>query len=520
MLRGAQIVLRLSLRAGSTAAAANAPPVDDVTSAHALSAAKPYHEIPGPKAFPVVGNTWRFIKGMGNYASLDFVQLQKQLREEYGDIVRLSGMHGRCDQVFLFNPESVEKVLRNDGRFPYRDGPGSMHYYRTVLRKDRFKGVAGTITTQGEEWQKFRTKVNQPLMHPRSALRYLGNINDVADEFLDKIRTLLDHNKELPHDFMKEFHKWSVESIAAVALDTRLGCLAADLRPGSDPQRLMDAAHTVFECFVLLDFTPSLWRYVSTPAWRRFVRAMDTFTDIAEKYIQIATQRIKQRSSDGEGSILERLLIAEGPEVANLMATDMLFGGVDTTSNLAASLLFYIATYPIPQEKLAKELEMALPNPREPISAHVLEGVPYLKACIKESLRILPIVFGNVRRTQTEMVVDGYRVPKNVDMLLQHMLISHDERHFPRPLSFEPERWLRGGAHAHTAHPFASLPFGFGPRTCVGRRFAEMEVQVLLAKMVRNFKIEYHYGDKLQYQTTILNNVTSPLKFRLLPRRK
>ncbi|GLH07259.1 probable cytochrome P450 301a1, mitochondrial, partial [Gryllus bimaculatus] len=418
MLRGAQSVLRLSLRARSTAAAANAPPVDDVTSAHALSAAKPYHEIPGPKALPLVGNTWRFIKGMGNYATLDFVQLQKQMREEYGDIVRLSGIHGRCDQVFLFNPESVEKlyyflkcweeisqfslqecfrismysegkegniilknVLRNDGRFPYRDGPGSMHYYRTVLRKDRFKGVAGTMTTQGEEWQKFRTKVNQPLMHPRSALRYLGNINDVADEFLDKIGTLLDHNKELPHDFMKEFHKWSVES---------------------------------------------------------------------EKYIQIATQRIKQRSSDGEGSILERLLIAEGPEVANLMATDMLFGGVDTTSNLAASLLFYIATNPIPQEKLAKELEMALPNPREPISAHVLEGVPYLKACIKESLRILPIVFGN--------------------------------RHFPRPLSFEPERWLRGGAHAHTAHPFVSLPFGFGPRTCVGRRFAEMEVQVLLAK--------------------------------------
>ncbi|GLH07260.1 probable cytochrome P450 301a1, mitochondrial, partial [Gryllus bimaculatus] len=384
MLRGAQSVLRLSLRARSTAAAANAPPVDDVTSAHALSAAKPYHEIPGPKALPLVGNTWRFIKGMGNYATLDFVQLQKQMREEYGDIVRLSGIHGRCDQVFLFNPESVEKVLRNDGRFPYRDGPGSMHYYRTVLRKDRFKGVAGTMTTQGEEWQKFRTKVNQPLMHPRSALRYLGNINDVADEFLDKIGTLLDHNKELPHDFMKEFHKWSVEC------------------------------------------------------------------NIAEKYIQIATQRIKQRSSDGEGSILERLLIAEGPEVANLMATDMLFGGVDTTSNLAASLLFYIATNPIPQEKLAKELEMALPNPREPISAHVLEGVPYLKACIKESLRILPIVFGN--------------------------------RHFPRPLSFEPERWLRGGAHAHTAHPFVSLPFGFGPRTCVGRRFAEMEVQVLLAK--------------------------------------
>ncbi|GLH07261.1 Cytochrome P450 CYP301A1 [Gryllus bimaculatus] len=252
MLRGAQSVLRLSLRARSTAAAANAPPVDDVTSAHALSAAKPYHEIPGPKALPLVGNTWRFIKGMGNYATLDFVQLQKQMREEYGDIVRLSGIHGRCDQVFLFNPESVEKVLRNDGRFPYRDGPGSMHYYRTVLRKDRFKGVAGTMTTQGEEWQKFRTKVNQPLMHPRSALRYLGNINDVADEFLDKIGTLLDHNKELPHDFMKEFHKWS---------------------------RLIDAAHTVFECFLLLDFTPSLWRYVSTPAWRRFVRAMDTFTE-------------------------------------------------------------------------------------------------------------------------------------------------------------------------------------------------------------------------------------------------
>jgi cytochrome P450 len=71
-------------------------------------------------------------------------------------------------------------------------------------------------------------------------------------------------------------------------------------------------------------------------------------------------------------------------------------------------------------------------------------------------------------------------------MILPHGLLSMSAKHYPEPERYIPERWIRGGTQAHTAHPFVTLPFGHGARKCVGMRFANMELQMLLAK-VRNF---------------------------------
>ncbi|KAK7793314.1 hypothetical protein R5R35_011522 [Gryllus longicercus] len=516
-VRGAAPV-GVSARHRSTAAAT---PLDATAAADAAAArsaewerAKPYHAIPGPKPFPLLGNLPRLLPKIGQYGKYEIMDMQKQLRKDFGDIVRVSKIPGRKDMLFLFDPKTAEKMLRNEGVWPIREGIKTLHYYRTVLRKDKYEGVYGTITSQGKEWQDFRSKVNQPLMQPRSARRYFAPIDEVAQDFIGRMRDLRDENMELPAGFINELYKWSLESIALVALDTRLGCLAPNLAPDSEPQRMIDAVQVMFEGFYKLDLQPSLWRLVSTPMWRRLVHAFDYFYDVAEKYVDEAVAKQKT-NPDKEPSILERLM-KEDPRVAKVMASDMLFGGVDTTSHLAASLLFHLAKYPNVQRKVGEEVRRVLPAKRSPVTEDAMEQMTYLKACLKESLRVFPIAMGNIRETQKDIVLSDYQVPKGVDVFLCHMVMSHDEQHYPRPMAFEPERWLRGGPQAHTAHPFTTMPFGFGPRTCVGRRFAELEVLTLVAKVLRNFWVEYHHGDQIEFSSRSINTVTLPLKFRLV----
>lgn len=100
-------------------------------------------------------------------------------------------------------------------------------------------------------------------------------------------------------------------------------------------------------------------------------------------------------------------------------------------------------------------------------------------------------------------------------------MISHyEEDRFKYANEFMPERWLKehlpnACPEAKAANPFVYLPFGFGPRSCVGRRFAEMEINVLTTRMLRKYRIEYDYGP-LEYRYSFVLSPISDLKFRLI----
>lgn len=147
--------------------------------------------------------------------------------------------------------------------------------------------------------------------------------------------------------------------------------------------------------------------------------------------------------------------------------------------------------------------------------------LPYLRACLKEGHRLYPVINGELRRAGKDLVLDGYQIPKGTLVVMNSCELLKDEHYFSDPTKFVPERWLKGEemgagcpASQRTIHPFLLLPFGFGPRACIGKRFADMEIEILIAKLVRNFYITWEYPD-LKFKWKTLNVPDGKLTFTL-----
>jgi cytochrome P450 family 12 len=118
------------------------------------------------------------------------------------------------------------------------------------------------------------------------------------------------------------------------------------------------------------------------------------------------------------------------------------------------------------------------------------------------------------------LVLSGYRVPKGTEVMMALISAHFDEKHFGQAKAFIPERWIKsntdpGCPHAKDSHPFAYLPFGFGARMCVGKRFAELEIEVLVTRIIRDYKIEWNHPEEMKIKSVLVNVPDGDLKFKL-----
>nr|QTM97416.1 Cytochrome P450 [Sitophilus oryzae] len=476
--------------------------------------ARPYESIPGPKPIPFLGNTWRFIPYIGDFQIEHIDRVATKLFNKYGKIVKMEGLLGRPDMLFLFDPRDVEMVYRREDLLPLRPSMPSLNYYKHVLRKDFFGDMAGVIAVHGENWQKFRSKVNQIMLQPRSAKMYTEAISCTAEQFVRRLATIQNEESEMPNDFLNEIHKWSLESLARIALDIRLGCL--DPSPPVDTQNLIDAINTFFINVPILELKIPFWKIFNTKTFTQYIEALDCIREICLKYINLSMENLKHLEDDSKLSVMQKVLKKEqNAKLASILALDMFLVGVDTISNAVASILYQLAIHPDKQKLLHEEIEKVLPKVGSKISNSHLEQLNYLRACVKETMRMYPVVIGNGRQTTSNCTIAGYHVPKGVQVIFQHYVMSNQEEFFMKSNEFHPERWLKNNPLFKDTHPFVSLPFGFGKRMCLGKRFAELEIQILLVKIFSKYKVEYHH-EPLSYHIHPMYTPNGPLKLKFL----
>lgn len=481
--------------------------------------AKPYSDIPGPKAYPLLGNTWRMLPYIGQYDISDVAKLSQLFYQEYGKIVKLGGLVGRPDLLFIYDADEIENVYRNEGPTPFRPSMPCLVRYKSMVREDFFGDIGGVVGVHGEKWKKFRTKVQRPVLQVQTVKKYITPIETVTNDFIERMLQMKDENNEMPADFDNEIHKWSLECIGRVSLDVRLGCLDPNLSSNSEPQKIIDAAKYALRNVATLELKFPFWRYIPTPLWTKYVQNMNYFIEICMKHIDAAMDRLKYKKVDNEDelSVVERILANEpNPKMAYILALDLILVGIDTISMAVCSILYQLATRPEEQEKIYQELRNVLPNAETPLNAALLNKMVYLKAFVKEVFRMYSTVIGNGRTLQEDTVIYGYRVPKGVQVVFPTLVTGCMSEYVDYPEKFMPERWMKSGSNLKL-HPFASLPYGYGARMCLGRRFADLEIQVLLSKLLRSYRLEYHHSP-LEYKVTFMYAPDGELKLRMIKR--
>ena len=128
---------------------------------------------------------------------------------------------------------------------------------------------------------------------------------------------------------------------------------------------------------------------------------------------------------------------------------------------------------------------------------------------IKESLRLYPPAYVIGREALEDCVIGGWNVPARSTVYFAPWVLNRDPRLFPDPESFRPERWLDGS----TARlpKYAYIPFGGGPRVCIGERFAMMEGVLVLTTLLRRFRFEMAGPDPVPFPSITLRPDAGPV---------
>lgn len=146
-----------------------------------------------------------------------------------------------------------------------------------------------------------------------------------------------------------------------------------------------------------------------------------------------------------------------------------------------------------------------------------VEFARWLKACSTEAMRLNPLTYANARKTEKDLVLSGYKVPKGtVVRFTSHLMNLKDEKFFPEADKFRPERWVDRKSPLRSKDQFVFTPFGHGARQCPGRRIAEQELELLFRELLAKYHISYKYED-IGTQVRLFNKADKAPKFTFTP---
>jgi cytochrome P450 len=226
------------------------------------------------------------------------------------------------------------------------------------------------------------------------------------------------------------------------------------------------------------------------------------FNPIARLFATFPPRSRARKALERVNRLVTRHTSRMGRNQAYAREIQTLFGAGSTTIHLLGWCGQLLADHPECQDLLREELESLGSKP----TLQALEGAPYLEAVISEALRLYPPAPYLLRRKA------GKRWYSFISIQAMH---RHPE-YWDRPDEFQPERWLSADGTLLPARP-CFIPFGLGPRACIGKRFAMIEARVILSQLVRRFRLVPAIPGGHTARTIILTRPKAPVRLFCLP---
>jgi cytochrome P450 len=421
----------------------------------------------------------------------DTLKVFRDLAAE-ADIVRFKGKN--ISQYLLFHPDLYQDVLVTHNASFKKD----ISYTDPDYGLARFLGN-GLIISEGEFWKRQR-KLAQPAFHVKRIDAYADTMVEYTLKLLDEWQS--DSLRDIDRDMMA----LTLKIVARTLFDVEMA---------SEVERI---AHAMEVLQHLSDLMRRRW----LPKWLRGDKP-DEVTLARQDLDRIVYRLIRERRESGEdrGDLLSMLLQArddEGRGMSDEQARDeavtIILAGHETTANALNWTWVLLAQHPEVEAKLHAELDTVLNG--EPPTLADLKRLPYTEMVVKESMRLYPPAYSYGRQAKADVVVGDYQIQQGDILTMFSYIIHRDPRWWDDPHAFKPERWTEEHPHRHK---YAYLPFGGGPRVCIGNSFAMMEACLILATIASRYRISLIPGEKIQPQPLITLRPKNGLKMRVADRR-
>ncbi|KAL1623282.1 hypothetical protein SLS56_008387 [Neofusicoccum ribis] len=253
----------------------------------------------------------------------------------------------------------------------------------------------------------------------------------------------------------------------------------------------------------------TLFQYPALGHWKihkRFFPAAIAARSIFVSFVtRMVGDRIKLGKSQTPHDVFSFMAKTKDPETDQGLtlnelgaeSTTLIVAGADTTSTVIAATLFYLAKFPQCLERAQTEVRTAFEAESEVRLGRKLNSCTFLLACINEAMRLSPPVGAALwRQVQSEdgMAVGGHFVPRGYDVGVGVWSLQHSPEHYPNPFDFCPERWLVESADERSKILNAFSPFSRGPRSCVGKGIAMVELLLTFSHLLWSLEFKFPEG--------------------------
>ncbi len=431
--------------------------------------------------------TERGVPGIGSLIPLsrDALGFFTRLLRKRGDRVMLRVLGRRV--VLLAHPDDIEEVLVRN-----REAYGRSREIRSL----RPIFGEGLLSSEGQLWRRQRSLIQPSFQH--DALKRYGSI------MLAKIEQRLEHWRAGEvRNIHPEMMRYTREVICA--------CLFGDTLP--EEQALGQAVDTVFGELRSEVLYLHFWRKLPLQRSRAWNRAIETLNGAIMHTIEDRRQchteegdllGVLLRAHDAEGSMQDQQIHDE--------ILTFFLAGHETAALSLTWALSLLAGRPDAQDRIAAEVTRVTGGAGlRP--EHVMK-LPWTGAVLKEAIRLYPPVWSLGRKTDRDTVLSGQSLRKGTDVWICLYQLHRDQRWFAEPERFLPERWL----DQPPPRPFTYLPFGIGPRVCIGQHFATAEAVLALAAIVARFRLAAPQGQIVTPSAWITLRPKQPVMLQLCER--
>ncbi|MBN3306390.1 CP3AR protein, partial [Amia calva] len=456
--------------------------------------------IPGPRPLPFLGSFFEYRKGLHKF---DLECFQK-----YGKIWGI--FEGRKPLLFTMDTSMIKSIMVKEcySLFTNRRDMklmGPMYDSLTVVKD--------------EKWKRIRSVISPSFTSGR-----LKDVFPIVKQYADTLVTNL-QNKDQTVQIKDFIGPYSMDVVTSTSFSVNVD----SLNNPNDPFLINIKKMLKFSLFNPLIFIITLFPF-TVPLMEKMNFTL--FPEVMSTFFYESLQKIKserQKTSHRSRVDFLQLMIdsqitdekaeeesAKGLTDHEILSQSMIFifAGYETTSTSLSFLAYNLATNPDCMKKLQAEIDETFPD-KACVTYEALMQMEYLDMVISESLRLYPAAPRLERACKQTVEINGVTIPKGVLVIIPVYALHRDPQHWSDPELFNPERFSK--ANKESMDPYAYMPFGVGPRNCVGMRFALMVMKMGIVQLLQSYSLETCKETQIPLEVNMLFQ-PKPITLRLAPR--